>query len=233
MWSMITSSLSGTDVFTIMSSKFSSLLFVAFRSSLISICRRSIVNEVLAGCRTSALGKIDHLLVIENNSPNTVHESEYMEYSEKYLTWYRNARAPLLRRGGHHWQQMKPEELAALDPYSQALLYMANTRAYFRGSYRSFFSLTFLCGALTSKSVAFKRFSDMVPLMIDQELLRGLDWNRGLNSALTKGLGITGPGSLEKAKEYLQEPPDVKSRRESLLKKLQRLEAAWQELRTI
>jgi hypothetical protein len=147
MWSTITSSLSGTDVFTIMSSKFGSLPFVAFRSSLISICRRSIVSEVLAGCRTSALEKIDHLLVIENNSPNTVHESEYMEYSEKYLTWYRNARTPLLIRGAPHWQQLKPEELAALDPYSQALLYMANTRAYFRGSYRSFFPHLLVWGA--------------------------------------------------------------------------------------
>ena len=73
----------------------------------------------------------------------------------------------------------------------------------------------------------------MVPLMIDQELLRGLDWDRGLNSALTKGLGITGPGSMEKAKEYLQEPPDVKSRRESLSKKLDRLKAAWRELQSI
>ena len=73
----------------------------------------------------------------------------------------------------------------------------------------------------------------MVPLMIDQELLRGLDWNRGLNSALTKGLGITGPGSLEKAKEYLQEPPDVKSRRETLLKKLERLQTAKHKLQTI
>ena len=73
----------------------------------------------------------------------------------------------------------------------------------------------------------------MVPMMIDQELLRGLDWDRGLNSALTKGLGVTGPGSLEKAVGYLQEPPDVRSRRETLLRKLERLQAAKRELETI
>jgi hypothetical protein len=73
----------------------------------------------------------------------------------------------------------------------------------------------------------------MVPMMVDQELLRGLDWDRGLNSALTKGLGVTGPGSLEKAMEYLQESPDIKSRRETLLKKLERLQAAKRELDAI
>jgi hypothetical protein len=81
--------------------------------------------------------------------------------------------------------------------------------------------------------VAFKRFTDIVPMMIDQELLRGLDWDRGLNSALTKGLGITGPGSLDKAKEYLQEPPEVKSRRENLLKRRERLLSAKRELQSI
>lgn len=70
-------------------------------------------------------------------------------------------------------------------------------------------------------------------MMIDQELLRGLDWDRGLNSALTKGLGITGPGSLQKATEYLQEPPDVRSRREKLSRKHERLLTARRELQNI
>jgi hypothetical protein len=73
----------------------------------------------------------------------------------------------------------------------------------------------------------------MVPMMIDQELLRGLDWDRGLNSELTKGLGITGPGSFERAMGYLQEPPDVKSHRESLLRKRERLLLAKRELQSI
>ena len=73
----------------------------------------------------------------------------------------------------------------------------------------------------------------MIPMMIDQELLRGLDWDRGLNSALTKGLGITGPGSLEKARWYLQEQPDVRSRRESWLRRRDRLLSAKRELQSI
>ena len=70
-------------------------------------------------------------------------------------------------------------------------------------------------------------------MLIDQELLRGLDWDRGLHTTLTKGLEITGPGSLEKAKAYLQEPPDVRSRRETLLKKRERLQSAKRELQSI
>lgn len=81
--------------------------------------------------------------------------------------------------------------------------------------------------------VTFSRFTDMVPMAIDQELLRGLDWDRGLYSTLTKRLEITGAGSLDKAKEYLQEPPDVVSRRENLLKKRERLQFAKRELQSI
>jgi len=73
----------------------------------------------------------------------------------------------------------------------------------------------------------------MVPIAIDEELLRGLDWDRGLYSTLTGELGITGPGSLDKAKEYLQERPDIKSRRENLQKKLERLQSAKRELQSI
>ena len=73
----------------------------------------------------------------------------------------------------------------------------------------------------------------MVPMAIDQELLRGLDWERGLHSTLTKRLEITGPGSLDKAKEYLREPQDVMNRRESLQKKRERLQLAKRELLSI
>lgn len=70
-------------------------------------------------------------------------------------------------------------------------------------------------------------------MAIDQELLRGLDWDRGLHSTLTKRLEITGSGSLDKAKEYLREPSDVVNRREILLKKRERLQFARRELESI
>ena len=126
---------------------------------------------------------------------------------------------------------MKAEELIARDHYDQALLYMASARGYFQGLHQFLSSPS--GGSFTIHSVAFKRFTDLVPMAIDQELLRGLDWDRGLQPTLAKGLGITGPGSLDKAKEYLRELPDIKSRRESLQKKRERLQAAKRELQSI
>ena len=86
---------------------------------------------------------------------------------------------------------------------------------------------------LTAPLVSYKRFTDMVPMTIDQELLRGLDWNRGIRVALVERLEITGPDSLEKARQYLQEPPDVQSQREDILKRLERLRLAKRELQSL
>ena len=70
-------------------------------------------------------------------------------------------------------------------------------------------------------------------MAIDQELLQGLGWDRGLRSALMTGLELDGPNGLERAREYLQEPPEVKNRRDSLQKKLERLQSSRKELLSI
>jgi hypothetical protein len=70
-------------------------------------------------------------------------------------------------------------------------------------------------------------------MTIDQELLRGLDWSRGIRAALVEGLEITGPDSLERARQFLQEPPDVQSQREDILKRLERLRLAKRELQSL
>lgn len=76
---------------------------------------------------------------MEKKAPFTLHEPYLMDYREKILGSYRNARAPLLRGGNHHF---KPEELIARDSYDQALRYMAIARAYFQ-SLQWFLPLTF------------------------------------------------------------------------------------------
>jgi len=86
---------------------------------------------------------------------------------------------------------------------------------------------------LTARLVSYKRFTDMVPMMIDQELLRGLDWDRGICAALVEGLEVTGPDGTERSRQFLQEPPDVQSRREDLLKRLERLRLAKRELQSL
>jgi len=81
-----------------------------------------------------------------------------------------------------------------------------------------------------TRLVSYKRFTDMVPMTIDQELLRGLDWNRGIHAALVEGLEVVGSDSLERSRRFLQEPPDIQSRREDLMKKRERLGLAKREL---
>ena len=70
-------------------------------------------------------------------------------------------------------------------------------------------------------------------MTIDQELLRGLDWDRGIRKALIDRLEITGPDSIDRSRQFLQEPPDVQSRREDLVKRLERLRLAKRELQSL
>lgn len=76
--------------------------------------------------------------------------------------------------------------------------------------------------------VAYKRFSDNVPLAVDREILRGFD--RGIRGALFKGLGLGGENGHQKCKELLQEPTTTVARRDELQKKRDRLYHAKQEL---
>jgi len=70
-------------------------------------------------------------------------------------------------------------------------------------------------------------------MTIDQELLRGLDWSRGIHAALVEGLEVAGSDSHERSRRFLQEPPDIQSRREDLLKRLERLRLAKRELQNL
>ncbi|KAF9783799.1 P-loop containing nucleoside triphosphate hydrolase protein [Thelephora terrestris] len=191
--------------------------FQRFRYGRLHQNLKTIVNDVLDKCQASALEIISELLAMENKGPSTVHEPRLAFFKDGYLKAYCEARAARIRRLNPHLKKREDliQALIAKDlaEHVPTLIYMANARAYFQ--------------------LAFVRFTDLVPMMIDQELLRGLDWDRGLNSALTKGLGVTGPGSFERAKEYLQEPHDVKSRREGLLRKRERLLSAQRQLQSI
>jgi hypothetical protein len=65
-------------------------------------------------------------------------------------------------------------------------------------------------------------------MAIDHELVFGVE--RDIQSALHKGLGITGPNAFQIARELVQEPPNISARREELQKKLERLNTARMEL---
>lgn len=76
--------------------------------------------------------------------------------------------------------------------------------------------------------MAYKRFTDNVPLAIDQEFIKGIE--RGLEEALYSGLKINGPDGHKIALELVQEPSSIATQRELLHKKLGRLNTAREEL---
>ena len=76
--------------------------------------------------------------------------------------------------------------------------------------------------------MAYKRFVDMVPMTLDQGLIRGL--TSGLENALFVGLGVSGPQGFENCRRLLQEPPNIVERRDELKKRRDRLNSARREL---
>ena len=125
---MTASSPSSTGGFTKTSSGSVSLLSSDFGVHPPYFPQRSIVNEVLEKCRTSALGMVNQLLTMENKAPFTLHDPYLAGQRERYLKAYREARVPPpcdFSDGD--------EEPVYKDPHDQALFYMASARAYFHG----------------------------------------------------------------------------------------------------
>ena len=76
--------------------------------------------------------------------------------------------------------------------------------------------------------MAYKRFTDNVPLAIDHELVQGVE--RDLLHSLYSNLGVNGLEGTRICRELAQESPQVSDRRADLQKKLERLEIASREL---
>ena len=76
--------------------------------------------------------------------------------------------------------------------------------------------------------VAYKRFADSVPLAIDFELVQGAEQN--ILSTLYSNLGINGQDGIRICKELAQESPQIADRRTDLVKRLERLQLASDEL---
>ena len=95
-----------------------------------------------------------------------------------------------------------------------------------------FFAHSCLCplfnGTFLGILVAYKRFADSVPLAIDLELVQGAEQN--ILSTLYSNLGINGQDGIRICKELAQESPQIADRRADLLKRLERLQLASDEL---
>lgn len=76
--------------------------------------------------------------------------------------------------------------------------------------------------------MAYKRFVDNVPKVIDEQFVLGIA--RGLQDALASGLGLDSHDAHERCAKWLAEPPRVAEKREKLVARQKRLLAAQDEL---
>jgi len=200
-----------------------------------------IVTEHMKKCGERTKEKINWLIDIERR-PFTLNVHYYSDYKDKFLAFYRGCRndtqfmktlqtykphvpnnyssptafqtamtqvlTGLVHVGINGTQPVDLAKLGALDPMEPALNIMAGVRAYFQ--------------------VAYKRFTDIIPLAIDHDFVLGIE--RDIMSALYTGLKISGPDGSQICKDLVQEPLNISVRREELQKKLDRLNTARTEL---
>ncbi|KIJ63510.1 hypothetical protein HYDPIDRAFT_40933 [Hydnomerulius pinastri MD-312] len=186
--------------------------------------------------------KIEWLLALEQ-APTTLNTHYYSDYKDKFLscykgcwdkgdlaaklqtfpsqgiqplavTGYESSVTKVLSGLSELGITVKASDLPKLlppDPMEAALNIMASVRAYFQ--------------------VAYKRFADLVAMAIDHEIVLGLE--KDMEKALQDGLQITGPDGYARCQSMLQELSSVSSERQEVQKKMERLQAARQELRRL
>ncbi|KAK0499138.1 P-loop containing nucleoside triphosphate hydrolase protein [Armillaria luteobubalina] len=204
--------------------------FGSFGQNILEQRVRVCVQEHLKRQLEETEARIDWLIKLEAQ-PYTLNTHYLSDYTEKFLAYYKGARrqqdhetlmstlenpsndintilSGLNNVGIHGVHGPDLVKLLPADCMEASLKIMADVRAYFQ--------------------VAYKRFADNVPLAIDYDLVRGL--HRGLLGTLSERLGIYGSNGQAICKEFAQESPQIAGRREELMKKLERLQSASEEL---
>ncbi|KAG8699689.1 hypothetical protein FRC08_005158 [Ceratobasidium sp. 394] len=106
---------------------------------------------------------------------------------------------------------VQPRDLAKLlnsDPGEEVIDIMAEVRAYYQ--------------------VAYKRFVDIIPMTVDETLVRG--FSRGLEKRLFEGLGVSGDNAKEHCKAFLAHSHEITLERDMLKARRDRLNSAKQEI---
>ncbi|THU89402.1 hypothetical protein K435DRAFT_677975 [Dendrothele bispora CBS 962.96] len=214
--------------------------FKDFGMGLLERQVRVIMQEHLKNRLEAAQSRIDWLFALETR-PFTLNTHYMADYREKFMAYYKGARhehsnTMLMQQiNSYHpptdpssqeqspvskilsglvqvgMYGVKATDLPKLlsDPMEPALDIMADVRAYFQ--------------------VAYKRFTDNVPLAVDHELVRGLE--KDMFDTITSQLRIYSEvDGLRICQELAEENPRTAGRREELSKKLERIQAASREL---
>lgn len=114
-----------------------------------------------------------------------------------------------------------------------ALEIMAEVRAYYQGAFRLSLSRFHESDSRIrfEITVAFKRFVDYLPMIIDLELLK--NFSRTVQGALLAGLALGDSDAKERCEGLLEEDPDVRQKRDALLNKSKILQRARIELQKV
>ncbi|KAI0295255.1 P-loop containing nucleoside triphosphate hydrolase protein [Russula brevipes] len=202
--------------------------------------KQRVVNTVLMHIDqrvNEASNHLELLLKVEKE-PSTKNARQFKDYRGKFFTFYKGIYNSAVNRDFIERLQrrirtstefdralemvilslsrigirdVKPLDLAVLrasEDSDDALKIMADVRAYFQ--------------------VAYKRFVDNVPKVIDEGLV--LASAKGLYDALITALGVDSPDAHEKCARWLAEPQRIAEKREKLVVKEKRLLAAEEEL---
>ncbi|ESK87720.1 hypothetical protein Moror_1821 [Moniliophthora roreri MCA 2997] len=210
-----------------------------------------VVQDHLRKRREDADNHISWLVNLEGR-PYTSNTHYLCDYRDKFLGHYKGqrqqAKTPwlmhqcLVNGAGPEMQKVisalaaigveaKPEDIQRLlppDEMEPALKIMAEVRAYFQGEIPHPNIRSSPIADFDSFAVAYKRFTDMIPLAIDYELVRGLE--RNLLQTLFTGLKIHGADGHRICGDFAQESPQIAGRREELSQKLERLLSAVEQL---
>ena len=126
----------------------------------------------------------------------TLNEHYFSDHPQKFLEPYCNEGVGEYAGGE---EDLGSEDLVARDRFEPAQQTMASVQGYFHGKPTN--ALPIIKPLMTCL-FSFKRFTNMVPMAINQELLRDLDWNRGICAALIEGLEVAGSDSFERPRTF-------------------------------
>ncbi|PVF98611.1 hypothetical protein CPB86DRAFT_784651 [Serendipita vermifera] len=182
--------------------------------------------------------KLQECIALEQEEPMTSNEHYLEDYKAKYMARYKTVLRTHTRHDGELQKFMEGEfqgsemmrttlqnlqamglpanedallRLLPPSPIDNAIQIMAECRAYYQ--------------------VAFKRFVDYVPMIIDYELFKGFE--RTINNAFVKGLELGESQLRERCAAYLEQDPEIVERRETLKRDYTRFESALEDLQNI
>ncbi|KAI9441569.1 P-loop containing nucleoside triphosphate hydrolase protein [Lactarius indigo] len=205
--------------------------------------RRDTIRSHLQECSNKTRSATELLLKLEHTG-HTRNERYYREYKDKFLSHLKMQRSlaanntvlrDLDRLASPNGDQPTIAFASAITSAKAALskagFPAVDDLAFARllPPHPTDAALEDMAKASAGFEVALHRFVDYVPLVVDTELVRGVC--QDLGRVLRHSFKFNEPNLVERCREYLQEPPDVKRDREFLEQKLRRLARAEEELR--